>query len=668
MKSIARLFTAALSCLPLGAAVTITGFSALQPSPAPLGTSITLSVTATDANPGPLTFQFSTALAQRPQSILRDFNIGALANGVWTNQPVSWSTIEGEGQYTIQVVAKDFVSGETATANLSYTFTSLVTSGGLTVVPTTNSLVALAAVPPCPVGDWVRVLFNQTSGQGAVTQTSYQPCQAPLSSNFYLGGMYANTTYNVGYEIERFVAGSPEPWLRTATSGTRTVAGPSTATFTTGSIPPGLSVLGTYSPLTLTPQADQSNIFLHSYIPTVAGSEYQISATDRNGAPIWFYASTDNFTLLTRPLAAGYFFLLQSGPSWYENSFPFNQSLRQIDLTGNIVKETNLGVLNQKLAALGDPDLQSCGSVPFPAAAGSGCLVQLSHDCILLPNGDWAFIGSIEKIAPPGTQGDKTGLNFDVVGDAIIVLDTNLNPVWYWDSFQHDGGGTQLDINRAPPAGDVCSLGAAGCPPMVLINSPGVAPVGSDWMHSNSLFYNKADGNFILSVRAQDWVLKINYSYGVGDGTILWRMGLDGDFTFNNIANDPYPWFSHQHDVGVENNGVMTLFDNGNTRIYTYGGNSRGMALDFDETTMQVTPVFVQDIGYFASALGTAQLLDNGDYFFLAGVIPGTVNTYSLEYTPTTGALTGTEVLDLQGDVAIYRCFRMFDLYSPPPT
>ncbi len=668
MKSFARLFTAALSCLPLGAAVTITGFSASPPSPAPLGTPITLSVTATDTNAGPLTFQFSTALAQRPLSIVRDFNVGALANGVWTNQPVSWSTIEGDGQYTLQIIAKDFVSGETATATLPFTFNTLVTSGALTVVPTTNSLVALAAVPPCPVGDWVRVLFSQASGQGAVTQTSYQPCQAPQSSNFYLGGMYANTTYNVSYEIKRYVVGSPEPGTRVAESGFRTTAGPSTATFTTGSTPAGLSVLGTYSSLLLTPQADPSNVFLNSYIPTLAGSQYQASATDGTGAPIWFYASTDNFTLLTRPLAGGYFFLMQSGPSWYGNSFPFDQSLRQIDLTGNVVKETNLGVLTQKLAAMGDPDLQSCGSVPFPVAAGSGCLVQLSHECILLPNGNWAFIGSIEKIAPPGTQGDKTGLNFDVVGDAIIVLDTDLNPVWYWDAFQHDGGGTQLDINRAPPAGDVCSLGAAGCPPMALITSPGVAPTGSDWMHSNSLFYNKADGNFILSVRAQDWVLKINYSYGVGDGTILWRMGLGGDFSFNNIANDPYPWFSHQHDVGVENNGVMTLFDNGNTRIYTYGGNSRGMALAFDESTMQVTPVFVQDLDYFASALGSAQLLNNGDYFFHAGIVTGSDDTYSLEYSPTKGALTGTGVLDLQGDIWTYRTFRMFDLYSPPPT
>jgi len=480
--------------------------------------------------------------------------------------------------------------------------------------------------------------------------------------------MYANTTYKIGYEIERYVAGSPEPWLRTATSGTRTAAGSSTATFTTGSIPSGLSVLGTYSSLVLTPQADQSNVLLDSYIPILPSSEYEMVATDRSGVPIWFYASTDNYTVLTRPVEGGSFFVLQSGPLWYENSSTFYQSLRQLDLTGNVLKETNLGVLSQKLAAMGDSNLQSCGSVPFPAAVGSACLVQLNHDCILLPNGNWAFLVSIEKIAPPGTQGDKSGLNFDVVGDAIVVLDPDLNPVWYWDAFQHDSGGTQLDINRAPTDGDTCSLGAGGCPPMVLIKSPGVSPIGSDWTHSNSLFYNKADGNFIMSVRAQDWVMKINYSYGVGDGTILWRMGLDGDFTFNNIANDPYPWFSHQHDAGVENNGVMTLFDDGNTRIKTYGGNSRGMALDFDETTMQVTPAFVQDIGYFASALGSAQLLDNGDYFYHAGMIQGTANTYSLEYSPTSGALTGTEVLDLRGDVATYRTFRMFDLYSPPPT
>jgi hypothetical protein len=48
-------------------------------------------------------------------------------------------------------------------------------------------------------------------------------------------------------------------------------------------------------------------------------------------------------------------------------------------------------------------------------------------------------------------------------------------------------------------------------------------------------------------------------------------------------------------------------------------GNSRGMALTFNESTMQVTPVLSTSLGYFSTAMGSAQLLPDGNYFFLAG-------------------------------------------------
>ena len=33
------------------------------------------------------------------------------------------------------------------------------------------------------------------------------------------------------------------------------------------------------------------------------------------------------------------------------------------------------------------------------------------------------------------------------------------------------------------------------------------------------------------------------------------------DFFFNNIYHDPFPWFSHQHDVSIESggSGVWTI-------------------------------------------------------------------------------------------------------------
>jgi hypothetical protein len=67
-----------------------------------------------------------------------------------------------------------------------------------------------------------------------------------------------------------------------------------------------------------------------------------------------------------------------------------------------------------------------------------------------------------------------------------------------------------------------------------------------DCLHINAVSYSPADGNLIVCVRHQGWVLKINYHNGKGDGHIIWRLGQGGDFTIN--STDPNPWFYHQHD------------------------------------------------------------------------------------------------------------------------
>lgn len=68
-----------------------------------------------------------------------------------------------------------------------------------------------------------------------------------------------------------------------------------------------------------------------------------------------------------------------------------------------------------------------------------------------------------------------------------------------------------------------------------------------DWTHSNALVYSPSDGNLLLSVRHQSWVLKIDYNNGAGTGNLLWRLGYQGDFalTQNGVPSfDPSDWFS----------------------------------------------------------------------------------------------------------------------------
>ena len=61
-----------------------------------------------------------------------------------------------------------------------------------------------------------------------------------------------------------------------------------------------------------------------------------------------------------------------------------------------------------------------------------------------------------------------------------------------------------------------------------------------DWTHSNALSYT-ADGNLLLSVRHQSWIVKIDYSNGSGLGISWWKLGDEGDFTL--LGGDRSQWF-----------------------------------------------------------------------------------------------------------------------------
>jgi len=109
----------------------------------------------------------------------------------------------------------------------------------------------------------------------------------------------------------------------------------------------------------------------------------------------------------------------------------------------------------------------------------------------------------------------------------------------------------------------------------------------------------------------------------------------------------PFPWFSDQHDAGFVNNGERTLlvFDNGDTRHEKLGGNSRGQVWYIDQTNMVASLQLNADLGVYSQALGSAQLLQNGNHMFQAGYIKSgaSVEVQSTEFTPE-----GTAVYQFQ--------------------
>src|SRR5262249_35059228 len=141
----------------------------------------------------------------------------------------------------------------------------------------------------------------------------------------------------------------------------------------------------------------------------------------------------------------------------------------------------------------------------------------------------------------------------------------------------------------------------------------------ADWTHANSVAWSPADGNLIVSLRSQDWVLKIDYANGTGDGHVIWRLGPGGDFKLN--ATGPSPWFTHQHDVRYINATTLLVFDDGNVRqSKDPHAQSRGQELILDEKTMVATLVVNARLGDYAFALGSAQMLPNGNLDFDSGI------------------------------------------------
>jgi hypothetical protein len=667
-----------LVCAPAHATVSIISVQPTVSSPQVLGTTINWVVKATDSNTGPLTFQFNVAPpgATPVFALARDFNVGTLSSGVWTSPPFAWTPTGFEGKYQIQVVIKDFTTAPPQTASLNATFqvTPLATGSAPLATPTANPLVALFSAPSCAKGSAMRVIFQEQSLSKPATTTNTASCHPPTTMNFEIAGMYPSTAYNM--------------YSQTITGGVP-VNGP-TVNFTTGALPANIPFPPYKTVLKPQVQADSAaSVLLLSPIQFGTNTVYPAVATNLAGQIIWYYYlnSPGHFALLTRPLAGGTFLTLPDSSAWNPASST-GQFLSEIDLAGNVIRQTNTGIVQQELLAMGATDAAPCSSIPSPAPVGAACLGYFHHDAIqTLPNGQIALIADIEKIFPAGTQGDTSSLPVDIVGDMIIVLNSNWQVVWYFDTFQNDSGNGELDINRPAVLGETCSTDETECETMFLLG-PGIAPLALDWLHANSLYYDPQDGSIVWSSRHQDWLIKINYNNGAGAGNILWLMGSDGDFTFNNTYNDPWPWFSHQHDAGIQGNGLgsLTLFDNGNTRVTDLGAScgpsdcdSRGMALTVSVTAGQpcapaltpcgqVSPVLSVDLGAFSEALGSADLLSNANYFFLAPFVPYSPTVQgsaSIEILPTAGTDTGTQVFNLKGPLS-YRGWRMPSLYQPP--
>lgn len=560
-------------------------------------------------------YRFSVGLVGQPQTITRDFATG---------ESFSWTPL-AEGTYQVQVVAREsgVVGATESSTATNFTITSRVTANQPVLSATAHPLVALYSLPPCGTGT-VQVLFGHDQAAQDTQRTPRVACSPTTSTNLYLVGMLPSTTY----AIQAIYIDS-----------TTTRYGP-TATWTTGALPSDIAFPDTSTPLPAT--ADTSlgdGIVWRTTVGDGMGStRTQLYATNLAGQIVWYMPSSTYVQAgVARPLPGGNILaVVNDGP---------NEIVRISDPAGNPVRETSTTRINEQLATL-----------PSTPGHTVETVRALHHELNLLPNGHIVFFGYTERLFPNGTQGEDTGESVDIVGDEIIDLDPNLQVAWTWNAFDH------LDVGRKASLSELCSGGGCSVPLQYIGQSGGVA---QDWLHSNAISYSPNDHNLLVSIRHQDWIVKIDYRDAQGDGHIVWKLGQEGDFTLTNPSpDDNFPWFSHQHGIEMTADGRLLTFDNGDLRCEGAEAecHSRGQVYQLDEQNHQATLILDVDMGNYSAALGWAQLLQNGNYAFTSG--------YQQQSPPPLGEVeefnpAGQPVYTLRAQPELlYRGYRLSTMYD----
>jgi arylsulfate sulfotransferase len=455
------------------------------------------------------------------------------------------------------------------------------------VSATNHPLVARYSVT-APAAGTVSVEFGTTTSYGRSTVgKSVALGGGPV--DVFVAGMHPRTTYHMRARVD-FSDG--------------TFMMDSDRTFTTGTLPKITFPTASATPAGL---AKSGGIELVSGL----GPNVSAVALDTDGSVIWYYYDpTLPSGTLADPIRA-----LDNG----DFLINFGNDVREVDLGANIVRQVTLAQLNTALAAAGY-SLQAA---------------TIHHDVLRLSNGHWILLVNENRDFQdlPGYPGTIT-----VLGDALVDLDANNQPVWIWRAFDH------LDVNRHPFA-------------------------FPDWTHSNGIVY-APDGSLLLSIRHQSWIIKIDYANGAGSGDVLWRLGPGGDFTLS--TTDPAQWFYNQHyPLLLKEQGPsmqIGMFDNGDTRPDSSGQScveyvtcySRAVIMDIDESALTAQTSWQYSPGWYSLWGGSIAVLPNGDVE-LDSTMFNQAHSRVIEVTPGTAPQVVWQ-MDTP-DTFFYRAYRIPSLY-----
>ncbi|MGC1106736.1 MAG: aryl-sulfate sulfotransferase [Candidatus Acidiferrales bacterium] len=486
-----------------------------------------------------------------------------------------------------------------------------------TVNSTSNPLVASYSIQ-APEGASVQIQFGQSSNYGLKTWAQPAPDGGGTVSIF-VAGMRASTTYHMQALIH-------------LSDGTQ--VSDSDHKFTTGTLPAPISNITVQQTAGTAPAPGVELLCLD---PTDGKGELTAVVTDLAGNVIWYYnIGSGEWPFPMKLLPNGHMLVVASPVTDSSGGIPAGSAnlneVQEVDLAGNIISRITLKELNSGLSSLG---------VPFQGAS-------FHHDVLELPNGHFILLTDYNK-----TFNNQPGLPVGtiVTGDALVDWDPKTaSPVWTWSTFDH------LNPSRIPY---------------------GIANGIADWTHSNALVYSPDDGNLLLSMRNQNWIVKINYENGAGDGSILWHFGYQGDFTLPS-DEEPLQWNYGQHYpsiVSTNSAGVFSLmfFDNGNNRLADANDDICGTAgtvncysdvpvFQVNEYTKTAQLQAAQNLSAYSICCGDAQFVSNGD---LEYDVAFDLHTPGMSYVQEMTQGANPQLvwqMDIKGPLA-YRAFRIPSLY-----
>jgi hypothetical protein len=494
-----------------------------------------------------------------------------LVNGV-AGGSATVGTVDGNGNYTAPSALAQ-AANVVVTAALANSPQANYASAVVSLLPsgvvtgTSNPQVASYSIY-LPAPGTVYVEFGDSAAYGFPTSVQVTPSQNGGPVTVLVAGMRGNTDYHMRAQVVLSDGAVFTDADHTFMTGTPPVtAAVQVTTGASGTPQPGIELFDTLRPNEIA----------------------QAFATDLSGNVIWTYSYTgslEDFVQPVKMLPNGHFLVQIS----YASSIPVEQNgtvisgtldeVREVDLVGNTIRSLTQTKVATALTAQG-----------YALQLGS-----LHHDVLALPNGHLLLLFSATK-----SFNDLTGYTgaTKVLGDVLVDVDQNFNPDWVWNAFDH------LDVDRHPY-------------------------LFPDWTHSNALLYSADDHNVLLSVRHQNWLIKIDFEDGKGTGNILWRLGEGGDFRLQGGV-DPTDWFYAQHGpsfFSTNTTGVFTLglMDNGDDRQFPAGvmcgaGGaapclySTASVLQVDETARTATLVehYVAPASMYSFFGGNVELLANGD-------------------------------------------------------